>query len=75
MTRTPAGFVRLNSGELGQVINSTPDLILRPVVRILFDSFGRPMKERRDLDLSKEKDFFITKDISDRIFIDKYFKI
>lgn len=68
-------IVRLNSGELGQVIQSNPGCILRPVVRILFDSYGQPRTDMKTVDLSKEMDLFIIKDISDRIFIDKYFQI
>jgi HD-GYP domain-containing protein (c-di-GMP phosphodiesterase class II) len=67
--------VRLNSGELAQVIRSNRDWILRPVVRLLLDRHGNPVEETEEIDLSREKSLFITKDISDRVFIDSYFRI
>ncbi len=67
--------VRLNTGEIGQVVKSNLDLILRPVVKVLLDKHGQPLSQKKEVDLSEEKNLFITKDISDRIFIDSYFKI
>ncbi|HUU39604.1 MAG TPA: HD domain-containing phosphohydrolase [Desulfatiglandales bacterium] len=67
--------VRLNSGEIGQVIKANVNWILRPLVSILFKSDGQPVSGRKEIDLSKDKILFITKDISDRVFIDRHFKL
>ncbi|MFC1869583.1 HD domain-containing phosphohydrolase [Thermodesulfobacteriota bacterium] len=67
--------VRLNSGEIGQVVKSNVDWVLRPVVRLLFNSIGDPFTKKKEVDLQKEMNLFILKDVSDRIFIQKYFKI
>jgi len=68
-------IVRLNTGEIGQVVKSNLDIILRPIVRVLLDKHGQPLTQRKEVNLSNEEHLFITKDISDRIFIDSYFKI
>lgn len=67
--------VRLNSGEIGQVIKSNNDWVLRPVVRVLLDRHGQPLAENKEIDLTEEERLIITKDISDRVFIDSYFRI
>ena len=68
-------IVRLNTGDIGQVVKSNLDWILRPTVRVLFDKHGEALPVKREVDLSKDEHLFITKDISDRIFIDTYFDI
>jgi len=68
-------IVRLNTGDIGQVVKSNLDWILRPIVRVLFDKYGEALPVKKEIDLSKEEHLFITKDISDRVFIDTYFDI
>jgi len=67
--------VRLSSGEIGQVVKMNVNSPLKPVVRLFFDSNGQTVGKRKDVDLSNERHLFISKDISDRIFIDNYFKV
>jgi HD-GYP domain-containing protein (c-di-GMP phosphodiesterase class II) len=68
-------IIRLNNGEIGQVVKSNPDLIQRPIVKVLLDRYGEPLTSKKEIDLKKEDRLFITKDISDRVFIDSYFAI
>ncbi|MEW6663619.1 MAG: HD domain-containing phosphohydrolase [Thermodesulfobacteriota bacterium] len=67
--------VRLNSGEIGQVVRSNSRSFLRPVVRLLLDRHGEPLAGKKAIDLAEDDRLFITKDISDRVFIDNYFKL
>jgi HD-GYP domain-containing protein (c-di-GMP phosphodiesterase class II) len=68
-------IVRLSSGETGQVIRTHIDWPLRPVVRVLFDKNGQLVNWEKEIDLFIHDTLFITKDISDRVFIDNYFSI
>lgn len=65
--------VRLDSGEVGQVVRTHRDWPLKPVVRILFDAVGAPVTTRREINLLTD-DRHIIREISDRSFIDGYFK-
>jgi putative nucleotidyltransferase with HDIG domain len=67
--------VRLNSGEIGQVVKGNINWPLRPFIRILFKNDGQPIEKKKEIDLLDDSNLFITKDISDRIFIDNYFKL
>ncbi|MCX7981525.1 MAG: HD domain-containing protein [Syntrophales bacterium] len=67
--------VRLNTGEVGQVVDVHPDQPLRPVVRLHFDSFGEALKETREVDLASNPNLYVRQDISDRVFIDRYFPL
>lgn len=67
--------VRLNTGEIGQVVATNPDWPLRPIVRIFFDPNGQAVSEGLEIDLSKMNFIYIAKDISDRVFVDNYFKL
>lgn len=68
-------IVRLSSGETGQVIRTNLDWPLRPVVRPLFDKNGQLITLQKEIDLLIHDNLFITRDISDRVFIDNYFRI
>ena len=52
--------VRLNTGELGQVIDINPKNLSRPVVKILFDPNGKAVTPPRVLDLVKESSLYIS---------------
>ncbi|MBI4618647.1 MAG: HD domain-containing protein [Desulfobacterales bacterium] len=67
--------IRLNSGEIGQVVKVKINWPLRPTVRMLFRNDGQPIEGEKEIDLVQNKDLFIAKDISDRVFIDNYFKL
>lgn len=67
--------VRLNTGEIGQVMATHPDWPLRPTVHVFFDRNGQVVSNGKEIDLVKEKFIYIVKDISDRIFVDHYFRI
>lgn len=68
-------IVRLNTGETGQVVDTNPDRPLRPTVRIFFDRNGNMLDEERRIDLVDNHCIYISKDISDRVFVDRYFKL
>lgn len=68
-------IVRLNTGETGQVVDTNPERPLRPTVRIFFDRHGNRMDEERTIDLSDNNSLYISKDISDRVFMDHYLKL
>ena len=63
-------IVRLNTGETGQVVDTNPDRPLRPTVRIFFDRHGNRLDEERRIDLSHNDFLYISKDITDRVFMD-----
>ena len=67
--------VRLNTGEIGQVVKTDRNRPLCPTVRIFFTRNGKAVSKRREIDLVKERHVYITKDISDRAFVDHYFKL
>ena len=64
--------VKLNSGEIGQVVRTNPNWPLRPKVKILLGRDGHPLEEKKEVDLLHEDILFITGDISDSIFTDTY---
>lgn len=62
MSVYPIGsIVKLNTHELARVISVQPGSPLRPVVIIIQDAFGKPLKERNIVDLSKQ-DFPVIQD-------------
>jgi len=67
--------VRLNTGEIGQAIRTDPNWPLRPTVRIFFRGDGKRVEQGKEIDLRKHNNLYISKDISDRIFIDHYFQL
>lgn len=67
--------VRINSGEVGQVIETHWETIFRPVIRVFFDRYGNAVVGNIILDLAKEEHCYIVKDISDRVFVDHYFRL
>ncbi|HOM07798.1 MAG TPA: HD domain-containing protein [Syntrophales bacterium] len=68
--------VRLNTGEVGQVVKTWRERPLRPVVRVLFDHRGREAPAEKGLvDLARDERLFIVRDISDRVFIRRYFRL
>jgi len=64
--------VKLNSGEIGQVVRTNPSWPLRPKVKIILGSDGYPPKGKKEVDLLHEDILFITADISGSIFTDTY---
>jgi HD-GYP domain-containing protein (c-di-GMP phosphodiesterase class II) len=54
-------YVVLNTGELGQVAAVNAENVLGPVIKILYDSKGRPLDEPRETDLVQNSSLFITK--------------
>lgn len=53
----PVGsFVKLDSGEMGIVIKNNKDKLLKPVVKILFDSHGKRVETPYIKDLAKEEE-------------------
>jgi hypothetical protein len=58
-------FVKLNTGEQAKVVDTNRKDILRPVVAVLVDAFGKPYKEPFALDLSKEPHIYIVRSLED----------
>jgi len=55
MSVYPIGsIVRLSTQELARVVSVQPGSPLRPVVMIIWDSFGKPVQKRTIVDLSKQ---------------------
>ena len=57
-------YVLLNTDELGRVVAVNPEYSLRPLVKILYDSEGKPLEEPREADLAQNSLLFIIKAIS-----------
>lgn len=55
----PGTFVRLNSGEIGRVVSTTPDLPLRPRVWVFMDTAGHRLKAPRHISLAATPMLFI----------------
>jgi len=64
--------VKLNSGEIGQVVRTNPNWPLRPMVKILLGRDGHPLEEKKEVDLLHDDILLITRDISQEIFTDTY---
>jgi len=55
----PVGtYVQLNSGDIGRVIQVNPRLPLRPLVRMMLDSYGDAINPR-DIDLHKQPNLMV----------------
>jgi len=64
----PVGsVVQLNTGEAGCIVKTHIHYPLRPVVRILVDSEGRPVGGQREIDLLEDNLRSITKEIPDEL--------
>lgn len=57
-------YVILNTKEVGQVVEINPQNLLRPVIKILYDSEGRALDEPREIDLAQNPRLFVTKAIT-----------
>lgn len=55
----PGTFVLLNSGEVGRVVSSTPDLPLRPRLWVFMDASGRRLPAARHVSLAANPRLFI----------------
>lgn len=56
----PVGsFIQLSTKEIGQVLRSNPELPLRPVVNIIFDSSGRKLEPARQINLADSPTVYI----------------
>jgi HD-GYP domain-containing protein (c-di-GMP phosphodiesterase class II) len=55
----PGTFVRLNSGEVGRVVSTSPDLPLRPRVWIFMDAAGDRLIPSREISLSASPTLFV----------------
>ena len=57
--------VRLNTGEIGKVVDINPQNLSRPVVTILFEKEGKPLNKPRTVDLGRESTIYIAEAIAD----------
>lgn len=57
----PTGsLITLNDGSIALVLRNNPSSVIRPVLKIIFDSSGRRIHERVEVNLLEFKDLFIT---------------
>jgi hypothetical protein len=52
-------MVKLNTKEVGMVIKENPDLPLRPTVNLMYDAYGKELKEPRQINLSESSMIYI----------------
>jgi HD-GYP domain-containing protein (c-di-GMP phosphodiesterase class II) len=52
-------LVKLSTGEVGLVVNVRKNQGPRPIVKVYFDSTGKPLPSPKDVDLGKERTLFI----------------
>lgn len=52
-------MVKLNTKEVGMVVKENPDLPLRPTVNLMFDAYGKEVKEPRLINLSESSMIYI----------------
>ncbi len=57
-------YVLLNTGEIGKVIEVNPTNLLRPRLKMLYDSGGRPLEDQPELDLESNSSRHIHKAIT-----------
>ena len=58
-------FVQLNSGEIGRVVATNKDNLLRPTVDILFDAKGNKLTKPKRIILTNVTHLFITKAVNE----------
>lgn len=58
-------FVRLNSNEIGKVIETNKVQPLRPIVKVLLNTKGQKLKEEKIVDLIKSPFLYITESIDE----------
>jgi HD-GYP domain-containing protein (c-di-GMP phosphodiesterase class II) len=58
--------VRLNTGEVGKVVDINPENLSRPVVAVLFDSEGAEVIDRKTIDLGCESSLYIAEALAGR---------
>jgi hypothetical protein len=61
-----SSIVRLSTGETGQVVAVNEGKPLAPQVQILLTSEGKPKQENKLIDLSREREIHIVKEVNDR---------
>ena len=52
-------MVRLTTGEVGVVVNVRKNNGPRPIVKVYYDSFNKPLKTPKEIDLGEQKTIFI----------------
>jgi HD-GYP domain-containing protein (c-di-GMP phosphodiesterase class II) len=57
-------YVKLNSGAIGQVIETYPDQPMRPKLMILFDSKNNPVSEERIIDLPQHSLLYVVDSVA-----------
>ncbi|MDA2935390.1 HD domain-containing protein, partial [Acidobacteria bacterium AH-259-D05] len=56
--------VILNTDEVGRVVEVNPKNLLRPLIKILFNSEGEPLDKPREIDLTQYPAIYITRAIT-----------
>lgn len=59
-------YINLNDHSFGRVIKTNPDLPLKPIVEILFDSRGNRLKQPKIVDLSRQPLLYITGSVDEK---------
>jgi HD-GYP domain-containing protein (c-di-GMP phosphodiesterase class II) len=62
----PGSIVRLNTGEVGIVVQANKDAVLRPVIKLLVDAEGKNYAGAHQIDLVKERHRYITEAVDVR---------
>lgn len=58
----PVGsYIKLNNGEIAKVVRANPGAPLKPLIRIVVDAYGKPVKSKFFIDLREREDLFIEK--------------
>lgn len=67
----PVGsLVQLNNNVIGRVKKANPNLPLRPMIQVLVDEFGNFIKEKKVVDLEKERNLYVVKPLP-KNYLDK----
>ncbi len=56
-------YVKLNSNEIGRVIETDKEYILRPTIEILYDALGRRVREKKVIRLKEAPFLYITRSL------------
>ncbi len=59
-------YVKLNTGEVGRVVKTNPDNLLRPVVVVEYDAGGSRLKRPRAVDLTARPLIYVSEAVDER---------
>ena len=66
LTLYPKGsWVQLSTKEIGKVVTVNKETLLRPMVKVFFDWSGNPIKELKEVDLSKNSAIYVLRPLTE----------